>query len=85
MRRSGPAMPPATIAPASQRPEKARQRRRSRPREHQRSGHEAGHAKRNAAVEVLALAILGACIAWGIDNNLTRNSSLADPLQIVEL
>ena len=31
------------------------------------------------------LAILGACIAWELDNNLTRRVSLADPLQIVEL
>ncbi len=31
------------------------------------------------------LAIAGACIAWGVDNNLTRKVSLADPLQIVEL
>ena len=31
------------------------------------------------------IAIAGACIAWGIDNNLTRKVSLADPLQIVEL
>ncbi|MET0444957.1 MAG: DMT family transporter [Pseudorhodoplanes sp.] len=31
------------------------------------------------------LAILGACLAWGIDNNLTRKVSLADPLQIVEV
>ncbi len=31
------------------------------------------------------LAIIGACIAWGIDNNLTRKISLADPLQIVQL
>ena len=31
------------------------------------------------------LAIAGACIAWGLDNNLTRKVSLADPLQIVEL
>src|SRR5262245_6889859 len=30
------------------------------------------------------LAIIGACIAWGIDNNLTRKVSLADPLQIVQ-
>jgi drug/metabolite transporter (DMT)-like permease len=29
--------------------------------------------------------IVGACIAWGLDNNLTRKVSLADPLQIVEL
>src|SRR5437660_3953076 len=32
-----------------------------------------------------SLAILGACVAWGLDNNLTRKVSLADPLQIVEL
>lgn len=31
------------------------------------------------------LAIVGACIAWGIDNNLTRKVSLADPLQIVQI
>jgi drug/metabolite transporter (DMT)-like permease len=31
------------------------------------------------------LAIVAACIAWGIDNNLTRKVSLADPLQIVQL
>jgi drug/metabolite transporter (DMT)-like permease len=31
------------------------------------------------------LAIIGACLAWGLDNNLTRKVSLADPLQIVEL
>jgi drug/metabolite transporter (DMT)-like permease len=31
------------------------------------------------------LAILGACVAWAFDNNLTRKVSLADPLQIVEL
>jgi drug/metabolite transporter (DMT)-like permease len=31
------------------------------------------------------LAIAGACIAWGLDNNLTRKVSLADPLQVVEL
>jgi drug/metabolite transporter (DMT)-like permease len=29
------------------------------------------------------LAIIGACIAWGLDNNLTRKIALADPLQIV--
>jgi len=29
--------------------------------------------------------IVSACAAWGIDNNLTRKVSLADPLQIVEL
>jgi len=31
------------------------------------------------------LAIAGACLAWGLDNNLTRKVSLADPLEIVEL
>jgi drug/metabolite transporter (DMT)-like permease len=31
------------------------------------------------------LAVIGACIAWGLDNNLTRKISLSDPLQIVEL
>ena len=29
-----------------------------------------------------ALAIVGACIAWGVDNNLTRRLSSADPVQI---
>lgn len=31
------------------------------------------------------IAIAGACLAWGLDNNLTRKVSLADPLHIVEL
>jgi drug/metabolite transporter (DMT)-like permease len=31
------------------------------------------------------IAIICACVAWGIDNNLTLKVSLADPLQIVEL
>ena len=31
------------------------------------------------------LAIVGACIAWGLDNNFTRKVSLSDPLQIVEI
>jgi drug/metabolite transporter (DMT)-like permease len=31
------------------------------------------------------IAIVGACVAWGLDNNFTRKVSLADPLQIVEL
>jgi drug/metabolite transporter (DMT)-like permease len=31
------------------------------------------------------MAVLGACVAWGFDNNLTRKVSLSDPLQIVEL
>lgn len=29
-----------------------------------------------------SLAIAGACVAWGIDNNLTRKLSASDPLQI---
>ena len=32
-----------------------------------------------------ALAIVGACAAWGIDNNLTRKLSAADPVQIAML
>jgi drug/metabolite transporter (DMT)-like permease len=31
------------------------------------------------------LTIVGACLAWGLDNNLTRKVSLSDPLQIVQL
>ena len=31
------------------------------------------------------LAIAGACLAWGLDNNLTRKVSLADPMQIALL
>jgi drug/metabolite transporter (DMT)-like permease len=31
------------------------------------------------------LAIIGACLAWALDNNLTRKVALADPLQIVEI
>ncbi|MEX0851938.1 MAG: DMT family transporter [Bauldia sp.] len=30
-------------------------------------------------------AIIGACLAWGIDNNLTRKVALADPLEIATL
>ena len=30
-------------------------------------------------------AIVAACVAWGLDNNLTRKVSLSDPLQIVQL
>lgn len=30
------------------------------------------------------IAIMGACVMWGLDNNLTRKVSLADPLQIVQ-
>lgn len=32
-----------------------------------------------------ALAIVGACVAWGIDNNLTRKVSGSDPVQIAML
>jgi drug/metabolite transporter (DMT)-like permease len=32
-----------------------------------------------------ALAIAGACVAWGVDNNLTRKLSGADPVQIAML
>jgi drug/metabolite transporter (DMT)-like permease len=31
------------------------------------------------------LAIAGACVSWGLDNNLTRKISLSDPLQIAML
>jgi len=31
------------------------------------------------------LAILGACLCWGIDNNLTRKISLSDPFQIAAI
>jgi drug/metabolite transporter (DMT)-like permease len=32
-----------------------------------------------------ALLVVGACVAWGLDNNLTRKVSLSDPLQIVQI
>lgn len=32
-----------------------------------------------------AVLILGACLAWGIDNNLTRKFSAADPVQIATI
>src|SRR5262249_10516123 len=32
-----------------------------------------------------AIAIAGACLAWGIDNNLTRKVSAGDPVQIAAL
>ena len=32
-----------------------------------------------------ALAVLGACLCWAIDNNLTRKVSLADPLRIAAI
>lgn len=31
------------------------------------------------------LLIVGACLAWGVDNNLTRKVSLSDPMQIVQI
>ncbi len=37
---------------------------------------------RGAIPGVGALLIAGACLAWGVDNNLTRKLSSADPLQI---
>ncbi len=32
-----------------------------------------------------SLAVVGACLAWGLDNNLTRKVSAADPVQIAML
>lgn len=32
-----------------------------------------------------ALAVLGACLCWAVDNNLTRKVSLSDPLQIAAI
>jgi drug/metabolite transporter (DMT)-like permease len=32
-----------------------------------------------------ALAVIGACVAWGVDNNLTRRLSAADPMQIAAI
>lgn len=32
-----------------------------------------------------ALAVMGACFSWGLDNNLTRNVSAKDPLAIVAI
>ena len=37
---------------------------------------------RGAGLDLGALLIAGACLAWGIDNNLTRKLSSADPVQI---
>jgi drug/metabolite transporter (DMT)-like permease len=34
------------------------------------------------SVDAGALLVVGACLAWGIDNNLTRNISAADPIAI---
>ena len=38
-----------------------------------------------AGVGLGALAIVGACLAWGVDNNLTRKLSSADPVQIAAI
>lgn len=38
-----------------------------------------------ARFEFGALCIVGACIAWGVDNNLTRQLSGSDPLQIAAI
>lgn len=38
-----------------------------------------------AATGLGALAITGACLCWGIDNNLTRKLSSADPVQITAI
>lgn len=38
-----------------------------------------------AHLEWGALLIVGACVCWGVDNNLTRNLSSADPVQIAML
>ena len=40
---------------------------------------------RPAGVGLGALAIIGACAAWGLDNNLTRKLSSADPVQIAAI
>jgi drug/metabolite transporter (DMT)-like permease len=34
------------------------------------------------SIDAGALLVMGACLAWGIDNNLTRNISAADPIAI---
>lgn len=38
-----------------------------------------------SGVGIGALAIIGACAAWGIDNNLTRKLSSADPVQLAAI
>jgi drug/metabolite transporter (DMT)-like permease len=45
----------------------------------------AWHGEASVAGLFGPLAIVGACVAWGLDNNLTRKVSLADPLQIAML
>jgi drug/metabolite transporter (DMT)-like permease len=39
----------------------------------------------SASLDWGAMSIVGACVSWGIDNNLTRRLSSADPLQIAML
>lgn len=38
-----------------------------------------------ASLDLGGLLIAGACLAWGIDNNLTRKLSYADPIQIATI
>jgi drug/metabolite transporter (DMT)-like permease len=38
-----------------------------------------------SGVALGSLAIIGACFAWGVDNNLTRKLSSADPVQIAAI
>ena len=44
-----------------------------------------GVGQKFAEVPWGALAIVGACLAWALDNNLTRNVAAADPVQIAML
>jgi drug/metabolite transporter (DMT)-like permease len=39
----------------------------------------------SASLDWGAILIAGACLCWGIDNNLTRRLSSADPVQIAML
>ena len=39
----------------------------------------------SARIGASALAVVGACLAWGLDNNLTRKVSASDPVQIAAL
>ena len=40
---------------------------------------------KGAAFDLGAVLVTGACLAWGIDNNLTRKLSSTDPVQIAML
>jgi drug/metabolite transporter (DMT)-like permease len=40
---------------------------------------------RGASLDMGSFLIAGACLAWGIDNNLTRRLSSADPVQIASI